>query len=139
MMNIHEVPRFNGDKKTRIIINQSYGRPVLALTIEKYDMGYLFCEKVSSTQEDIQEYHERCKFVEQGEESYNVLNFVENADYSKLNFVEDYGDATGLYVSLVIEGKFSEFSLSYCDNLDMAHSLIEPLKSMITLFEMPSC
>ena len=141
LMDVHEMPRISLGKKMRMIVNQSYGRPVIALTIERYDLGYFFCEKVTSREGSTKEYHEKCTMIKPGDSTYIKLDYVYNIDYSELglNSAKDYGDATALYISSIDEDWLREFSLSYCDNMEKVRSLMEPLESVITLFTLPTC
>ncbi|MBC6995923.1 hypothetical protein QWY85_11235 [Neolewinella lacunae] len=141
LMLIHEIPRFSDSKKMRMIISQSFGRPILAVTIEHFDTGYYFCEKMVDRQENSAEYHERCTLIDPRNKLYMKLDSMYNVEYSKkgLDPLKSYGDATALHISSSASGQFNEFSLNYCDNVKKVLSLMEPLDSMITLFTLPTC
>jgi len=139
LINLHEKPRLSGNKKSLVILNQSYGRPTLAVTIEDYDLGYLFCEKMITLEKDSHNYQERCRFFKDKSSPYKELSQFQNLSSLSEGELKDYGDVSTLYISVLEDGRYQEYSIEYCENIDSIHNLIKPVTAFTTLFEFPAC
>lgn len=130
------------EDKIRVVVSKAFSQELAALTVTRYTLGDLICNKsfIGTDYEHI--YMEKCKMCTKNDSCsviWTKLSEIILKGSQKFEETDVQGDMTVMYIEAKIKEQIVEYEFPVCDNFKFAKEIIDVLILEGTDSVLPPC